>query len=283
MATFIPSVQAFTPWFIFPQEYATFGLPPSPLSLAAGAIAPQPDIDNLVQMASSMIDEYCGRTDGDGNGSLVYTTYQERLLMQSPGRNTVLVPIKPIVAISAETIAQLQVLDNASGGHYYTGCLPSTIIGCFTQQLSGMLACSGRYAYVRRDQSMQYPDLNAVINPQNLVSLFGGPAPWIPVDVANIDYDPKTGSAWIPAGLQLQRYSEIVLTYNTGFDPRAMPRLIKQATAALTKNLMSAGSGTTGIQGMSLGRAAFNVKLTPDLIDTNIQRMLKSFVVVRAY
>jgi hypothetical protein len=161
--------------------------------------------------------------------------------------------------------------------------LPSNYTLVSTGQLSGILAASGWYGYVRRDQSQTYPDLNALINPQNFLSLFGGPPPWIAIDCTNLDYDAKTGQLWVPAGLQLQRYSEIWVTYNAGFDPRAMPKQIKMACAAITKNLMAKGNGTTGILSASLGRAAFNVTMTPDIIDLNVQRLLRSFVAVRAY
>jgi len=275
MASFMSAVPNFQPWFIFPQEYQSYGLPTN---------VSQPDIDNLVQFCSGIIDVHCGRTDGDGNGSLVYSTYQERLLMGSPGRNIVTLPIKPIVAVTAATIATLMGLDAASGtSSYFTGCLPSTITNQGSGQLSGILACSGRYAYTRRDQAMSYPDLNAIINPQNLMTLFGGPAPWIPVDVSSIDYDFKTGEAWIPAGLQLQRYSEIIITYTTGYDPRYLPKLLKNATASLVKNMMLRGSGTTNILSQSVGRAAFNVTVTPDIVDPNLVRMLQPFCVTRAY
>jgi hypothetical protein len=271
----------FQPWYVFPNEYKQYGLPQSPLGLPAGTIVPQPDIDNLVQLASIMVDEYCGRTDGDGNGSLVYTTYQERLLMQSPGRNLVSIPIKPIVAITPDIVASLMALDAASGGYFYTGVQASTI---YLQdgRLSGILAASGRYAYTRRDMSQQYTDLNSLINPQSLVTLFGGPAPFIAIDLTNLDYDPKTGEVWLPAGLQLWRYSEVILTYTSGYDPRNMPRQIKLATAAVTKNLLTTG-GTTGLTSMNLGRAAFNVNFGTDVIDDNIKRILKSFMTVRAY
>jgi len=289
-AQFIPSVQSFQPWYIWPNEYAQYGLPTSPLT-ASGAIVPQPDIDNLVMLASITIDEHCGRIDGDGNGSLVYTTYQERLLFQAPGRNLTMLPIKPIVGITPATIASLQALDASSGSwsgmlginSYYTGCLPSIYTLVSTGQLSGIVACSGWYGYVRRDQSQTYPDLNALINPQSLVSLFGGPPPWIAVDCTNLDYDAKTGQLWVPAGLQLQRYSEIWVTYNTGYDPRNMPKQIKLACAAIVKNLMAKGGGTTGMLSANLGRAAFNVTMTQDIIDLNVQRLLRSFVAVRAY
>lgn len=263
----------FQPRYIFPQEYTAYGLPDS---------SDQPDIDNLVMLASTMIDEHCGRTDGDGNGSLVYTTYQERLLFQAPGRNLTLLPMKPIVALTATTVSGLQVLDAASGGYYYTGVQPNSVIMA-NGNLSGIIAASGRYGYTRRDQSQTYPDLNALINPLTLVSLFGGPPPWIPIDMSNTDYDPKTGEIWVPAGLQLQRYSEVIITYNSGYDPRNMPKQIKLACAALTKNLMAKGSGTTGIRSQSLGRAGFSVTMTDDVIDPSIDRLLASFKMVRAY
>lgn len=264
---------AFSPCFVFANEYAQYGLPTS---------ADQPDIDNLVQLASSMIDEFCGRTDGDGNGSLVYSTYIQRLNLQSPGRNLAYLPIKPIVAVSAAKVASLQALDAASGGFYYTGVLPNTILQ-LNGSLSGIIACSGRYGYTRRDQSAQYPDMQSIVNPLNLITLFGGPAPWIGIDITNSDYDLKTGEIWLPAGLQLTRYSEILITYNSGYDPGNMPKQIKLATSALVKNLMAKGSGTTGIKSQSLGRAGFNVVMTEDIIDPNIERLLRSFVVVRAY
>lgn len=282
MASFISSVPNFQPWFIFPSEYAQYGLPPSPTTLVPGVIAPEPNIDNYVQFASTTIDEYCGRTDGDGNGSLVYTTYQERLLMQAPGRNLTLLPMKPVVGITVPTIAALQALDTASGGFYYTGVQPSIYTLALTAQLSGILAASGWYGYVRRDQSQQYADLGSLMNPQSLITLFGGPPPWIAIDCTNLSIDPKTGELWVPAGLQLQRYSEIIVTYNSGYDPRFMPRPIKMACAAIVKNLLAKG-GTTGITSQSLGRAAFNVTLGPDLIDDNIARLLRAFVTLRAY
>lgn len=272
----------FQPWYILPSENVKYGLPISPTGAASGAYIPQPDIDNLVQLASTMIDEYCGRTDGDGNGSLVYTTYQERLLMQAPGRNLLYLPVKPVVALTQAQITNLQNIDTASGGYFYTGVMPSTV-NLANGTLSGILAASGRYAYTRRDMAQQYPDQNALMNPQDLISLFGGPAPWIAIDITNLDYDAKTGELWVPAGLQLQRYSEVIVTYNSGYDPTNMPRQIKFACAAMTKNLMLKGAGTTGIVSQSLGRAAFNVTMGVDIIDDNIKRILENFRAVRAY
>src|ERR1700675_3326989 len=114
MANFPP----FSPCFIFPGELSWYGLPTP---------AVQGDIMPLVQFASSLIDEYCGRVDGDGNGSLVWTTCVQRVLLQTRNRNLVEIPMKPIVGISQSQVTTLQVAatGSPSGNFYYTGVLPS--------------------------------------------------------------------------------------------------------------------------------------------------------------
>jgi hypothetical protein len=149
--------------------------------------------------------------------------------------------------------------------------------------LSGLIAASGRYGYTRQDTSLAYPDLFAFINPLNLVTMFGGPAPWVPMDISNTDYDFKTGECWIPAGLQLQRYSEVWLTYNSGFDPRAIPRGVKWACSALVKNLLAKGGGTTGLSSFSLSRAGANMMMLPEVIDPTIQAMLAPYTNIKTY
>ena len=130
---------------------------------------------------------------------------------------------------------------------------------------------------------MAYPDLFAFINPLNLVTMFGGPAPWVPIDITNTDYDWKTGEVWIPAGLQLQRYSEIIITYTSGFDPNCLPPGVKMATACITKNLMAKGAGTTGLLGMSLSRSGANFTFMPGIIDPTVDGLLTPYKAVRAY
>jgi hypothetical protein len=265
---------SFAPLFILPSELSNFDLPTPDVAS---------NILTLVGLASAAIDEACGRIDGDGNGSLVYTTYVQRMLLQTRNRNLVMLPMKPIVALTQQTVTNLQNMA-ASGAQncYYTGVMASTSV----QQngtLSGILAASGRYGYSRQDQSMAYPDLFAFINPLNLITMFGGPAPWVAIDLTNMDYDPKTGEVWIPAGLQLQKYSEVIMTYNSGFDPLNLPYTLKHVCAALTKNIMAKGAGTTGMTSMSLGKSGMSVQTMQQLIDPNLDQLLTPYKAVRSY
>jgi len=271
---------AFMPCYILPEELSQFGLPCS---------GEQSDIVNLVQTASTLIDEACGRVDGDGNGSLVYTTYSQRLLVQVRNRNLVEIPMKPIAAVTPDTVTDLQ--NMAATGTYngqpfncwYAGDLQPNTQPAANGLLSGIVAASGRYGYTRQDLSLAYPDLFAFINPLNLVTMFGGPAPWFAIDITQTDYDSKSGECWPPAGLQLQKYSELALVYNSGFDPRKMPRGIKFATAMIVKNLLGKGGGTTGLLSVSMSRSGANVTMMPDVIDPTIDAMLAPFKNIRSY
>jgi hypothetical protein len=261
---------------VLPSELTSYGLP-SPVA--------QPDILNLIYLASSIIDEACGRIDGDGNGSLVFTTYTQRILMQTRNRNLALLPLKPIVPLTQDQIDNLAASgSNGTPNYYLTGALQPSVFLNPWGTLSGIVGASGRYGYTRQDMSIAYPDLFAFINPLNLVTMFGGPAPWVAVDVTNTDYDAKTGEVWIPAGLQLQRYSEILITYNSGYDPTCMPIGIKMACACLVKNAMAKGDGTTALTSMRLGRSGANMEFVPgSLIDPTVDALLTPYKVVRAY
>ena len=266
----------FQPAYVFPQEYQAYGLP---------SALQQPDIDNLVCLASTMIDEYCGRTDGDGNGSLVYTTYLERIMSQSPGRNLYYLPQRPLVGITADTVADLQALDAASGGFYYTGVQPSVNNICADpgNSLSAIIGASGRYAFPRRDVYPLTNDPYSYVNPLTIVTLFGGPPPWIGIDMQNLSYDAKTGEIWIASGMWLERYTEVCFQYNAGYDPRNMPKQVKLACAALVKNLMAKGSGTTGMTSFTMGRSGVTAQFTEDVFDANIARLLAAFMTTRIY
>ncbi len=264
----------FTPSFLFETELAQYGLP---------LPDKQPNIMNLVGLASAMIDEECGRIDGDGNGSLVYTTYIQRILLQTRNRNLIYLPMKPITAVDAATVTALQAGASGNTNFTYTGVQANTIISGFTGSLSGLIAASGRYGYTRQDMSIGYPDLFAFINPLNLLTMFGGPAPFLTMDVSQADYSEKSGECWIPAGLQLQRYSEVIVIYNSGYNPYAMPPVIKHVTASLVKNALSKGNATTAMLSLSLGKAGANATFYNQLIDPTLDRMLTPFRTVRAY
>lgn len=267
----------FTPRFIFEEELSYYGLP-----------TPQrvPEIMSMIDMASSLIDEECGRFDGDGAGSLVYSTYIQRILKPQQ-RNLIYLPMKPMVAVDQSTVATLSGMA-ASGtttNNWYTGVMPNFTYQINGVDLSAIISASGRYGYTRQDRSNAYPDLFALINPINLVTIFGGPAPWVSVDVGNIDYDKKTGECWIPAGLQLQAYSEILILYNSGYNPLKMPPIIKSICASVVKNMMLRGNSTTSMMSMRLGggKSGASATFSQTLIDPTLDRMLTPFKTVRAY
>jgi len=281
----LPVRGPFRPRFILANELPLYGLPDS---------ATEPYILSLVDAASSLIDQYCGRTDGNGIGSFVYTTYMERILFQARGRNIVRVSFKPMVAVDVTTVNSLTASANApmtnpggetllSTNYFWTGVIANTIVTPSTS-LSPILGASGRYGYGRRSEFAIYPDLNYGMNPLQVASFFGGPPTWTPIDVTMIDWDAQSqsGEIWVPAGLYMSQYTEMMIIYNSGYDPLNMPPAIKNATAALVKNFLSRGGGTTGIKGINAA-GSVNVMFTDDLIDPTIARWLDAYKNIIAY
>ena len=285
IALSIPTRGIFTPRFILPSELSRYGLPDQ---------ASQSNILSLVDSASTLIDQYCGRTDGTGQGSLVYTTYSERILLQSASRNIVRVSFKPMVALDATTVNNLQASANApftnptgdpllGTNWYWTGCQASTIVTA-SVGLSPILGCSGRYGYARRNAAQIYPDLAYGMNPLMIAAFFGGPPNLTPVDVSQIDVDLQTqsGEIWVPAGLYMSQYTELMIIYTSGYDPLNMPPAIKQACAALTRNYLSRGGGVTGLKSLTAA-GSVNVGFTEELIDPTTARMLQPYMNIIAY
>lgn len=277
--------QVFSPMFIFPFEYAKFGLPD---------MVKEPDIEGLVSTVSSAIDVYCGRQDSDGNGSLVYSTYSQRLMSQAPGRNLALIPIKPMVALTDPAISCLQALAtsgdwqtsvlglSASGNYFYTGALAS-INTLADGRTSAIIGASGRYTYQRRDTYPLNNDPMGIINPLNTMTLFGGPPPWIQIDMINLDYDEKTGEVWYAAGQWMERYTEVVFVYTAGYDPTNIPITIKRACATAVKNALAKGCGTLGMTSFSMAGAGITAQFSADILDPTTKMMLQPYVSVRLY
>jgi hypothetical protein len=264
-------VNPYQPRFISQQELLSFGLPD---------VTQQPDILTVVDRASTFIDEYCARADVDGHGSLVWTTYTERLFLPV-GRNIFRVSFRPLATVDADTVNNLALSGSVPGqpNNVYTGVLPSAIVTS-ANTVSPVISCSGRYGYARRGQQQVYPDLNYAANVLQIASFFGGPPQFTNIDVKAIDFDARTGEMWVPAGLYLSQYTEVVIQYNSGFNPYAMPPAIKHATASLIRNLLSRGGGATGLKGFQAGR--IRAEFTDDLIDVNIQNLLQAYRTVRA-
>lgn len=261
----------FSPRYIEESELDYFGLPD---------VDTQKNILALVDGASAYIDEYCGRTDVNGSGSLVYTTYSERLYLPE-GRNIVRLSFRPFAPISP-SVQQTLIASGGQGqwNHFYTGFTPNTVLTQNGSVLSPLISISGRYGYSRRGSQQVYPDLNYGANLLQIASFFGGPPGFTPVDISQVDVDVNSGELWFPAGLYLSQYTEVVVTYNVGFDPTNLPVAIKHATSMLIRNLLARGGGTTGLKSMNASR--INMQFTDDLVDTTVDRMLQKFKVVYA-
>lgn len=290
-----PARGPFQPRFILPSELTLYGLPDANR---------QPNILSTVDAASVSIDTYCGRLDSEGNGSLVYSTYMERLLM--PNRNNIVrCNFKPFTSIPASVITNLSASANfiptnpstnqpikavtSNPGmftnYFWTGCQPNTIpvTNVPGSTLSPFIGASGRYGGTIRPSNVRIsPDPNYGIGPLMIAAFFGGPPTWTTIDVSMIDFDPQTGEIWVPAGIWAAQYTEIVVVYNSGFDPLNMPRTIKQATAMLVRNFLSRGGGTTGLRSINTAGTA-NISFSPDLIDDHIASILAPFCNLIAY
>jgi hypothetical protein len=263
----------FQPRFLQQNELAAFGLPDT---------TTQPDILTLVERASTLIDEACGRQDVDGNGSLIYTTYTERVLLPV-GRNMTRLSFRPLAAVPLSVQQQLVAsgANDPNNNNFYTGFqCNSSFAPIASTNLTPLISCSGRYGYARRGQQQVYPDLNYAANVLQIASFFGGPPAFTPVDVTQVDYDPRTAEIWVPAGLYLSQYTELVVTYNVGFHPLHLPKGIKHACASLVRNLMVRGGGATGLTGFQSGRV--RADFTPLLIDPTIESLLMPFYTVKA-
>lgn len=267
----------FKPRFVFQDELADYDLPD---------VSQVTNIMSLVDAASVLVDEHCGRTDGNGNGSLVYTTYAERLLLQARNRNIVRATFKPVVSITPSTVNELAASGNAliaqkKRNVYFTGVQANTIVRP-DSTLSPLLGCSGRYGYPRRSEMSIYPDLNYGMNALQVASWFGGPPAFTTIDASAIDVDPQTGELWLPAGLYMTQYTEVVVIYNSGYDPREMPEAIKVATAALVRNGLARAGFTTNVRGIS-SPGAVSVTLTDSLIDDTIEKWLDKYKNIQAF
>lgn len=263
---------AFQPRFIRDTELANYGLPPAD---------EQANIMSLVDSASILLDEHCGRKDADGNGSLVYSTYHE-ILQVTSGRNILRLSYRPLAAITQDTINQLVASgDNGEKPGYNSGLDANTTYLTGSSTLSPIVAASGRYGYGRRGDRFGYPDANYGMSILQIQTLFGGPPQWAAIDVSSISFNPQSGEIWVPAGLMLTNYTEIDIRYNSGFHPDRIPPTIKQATAALIRNLLARGGGTTGIKAIT-GAGHIGLAFSDELIDPTIDKMLTSYKTVIA-
>ncbi len=252
--------------YIKESELKTFGLP---------VVAKQKNILSLVQSASTLIDEHCGRVEITGKGSLVYSTYKERIYLPE-GRPMIRVSYKPIIGIPESTRAALSTSGDGDPNFVYTGFIANTQY--FRGNLSPIISCSGRFGMARRGSMLSYPQMfPGPVDLYTISGVFGGPPNWSSVPVEGIEFDERTGELYIPIGLY--PINEVEVVYNSGFDPRNMPRAIKNACAAVVLNFL--GKGGTGVKSIS-GAGGVNVVMDPSLIDSNIEIFLRNYLVTLA-
>jgi hypothetical protein len=254
----------FQPRYLFESEIASYDLP---------TIKQVPTIMTMVDGASTLIDSVCGRVDETGAGSLVYTTYAERILIPET-RNLFRVAFVPLVPLSQTVQADLTTLNGVSGNHFYSGFTPNTV-NKLDGNLSSIVGLSGRYSYGRKSAASIFPDSQYAANILQVAAFFGGPPQFVAIDVSLTDYYDKVGEVWAPAGLMMASYTEILIMYNSGYDPRNMPKGIKFATAALVKNFIARAGGITSVQSYSAGKV--HTQFTPDLVDPTVEKWLAPF------
>jgi hypothetical protein len=184
-------------------------------------------------------------------------------------------------ALDSTVQAALVAVEGASGKFYYSGFVPNTIVQTSTAALSPLLSVSGRYAYGRRDSAKAVPDFGLGINPLQIAGIMGAPPPWTGIDVATIDFDTQTGELWIPVGIFGYQYQEVIVKYNSGFDPTNMPRSIKLACAMAVKNFIAQAGGITNLKSLNASRV--HATFGDYIIDQTIARMLQNYVAVVAF
>lgn len=106
--------------------------------------------------------------------------------------------------------------------------------------IARLISGQGRYGYGRRGDAAKYQvdEFNLLAS----LSHFGGPPAWefFPVVGNNTGVDPGSGQVWVPAGVMLAYYSEVMIQYVAGYAAGNLPSAIKAACA----NIIAAQAGT---------------------------------------
>ena len=247
-----------------------------------------PNVMTLIDRASTLIDEYCGRRTEANEGSILYSTYEETLPIR-PGRgNCVRLSYRPLVVITPTTQQAIALTGQAEVGpegedYYNTGFTPNSVVLSDKVTLSPIHSLQGFYGWPGYYQQT-IPSIIAapVILGLGLPLYFDGygqpPAPDT-VSIPDTNVNLVTGDIWVPAGQYAIPYREIKIRYNAGYDPLNVPYAVKFATASLVRNLIARGGGTTGLKGYS-GAGRMTMNFTDSLIDDTIDLWLRKYKVV---
>lgn len=98
-----------------------------------------------------------------------------------------------------------------------------------------VLSGTGRYSFSRRGDVATNGNLSQ-FNLLAALTRFGGPPIWELWQPFNSNtWDERTGEVWVPAGIMLEYYTEVMIRYIAGFPVDNIPSIIKFATAEIMK------------------------------------------------
>lgn len=133
---------------------------------------------------------------------------------------------------------------------------------------------SGRYGYGRRadDASLSIDDFNLLASLQK----FGGPPAWEiwPANTA-AGVEPNTGNLWVPAGIMLAYYSEVVVHYVAGFAQANIPNVVKMATAQILTSMLN-NPVWGNVKSLQAGQSKVEF-LTASAISPDVARLLAPY------
>ena len=138
---------------------------------------------------------------------------------------------------------------------------------------ASILSLMGRYTYGRR--SDQIRGTAQTFNLLAAASVFGGPPSWIPINIPDASWNDETGEIWVPAGMLLAYYSEVMIRYVCGY-PTA-PHPIVKATASIAQSLIQGNAyGGGNVKSFSAGDSRIE-KFGATNIDDDTRRVLEAY------
>lgn len=137
-----------------------------------------------------------------------------------------------------------------------------------------IIGAAGRYSVGRRDR-LSLNQINLDAEASTLVS--GSPPAWHEIDTNNIDVNRATGEIWLPSGILLVNYNEVMLKYTSGF--AQMPDRIIAALINIVNDVSAKGSSdrtfySVGKVQRTFSKGGFVSQTTYDLLEPFVVRSL---------
>src|SRR5882724_2333861 len=134
-----------------------------------------------------------------------------------------------------------------------------------------LLSAQGRYSYGRRDRrtlnSINYDYVAAL-------AVFGSPPAWMNLDINQVEVLPASGEVFLPTGFFLVNYSQVRLSYLSGFVD--MPYRMKLFVALTINEICAKGSADR--TSYSVGRVS-RTFANPSFIPQDVRSGLQPFCV----